>query len=190
MAGIAAGGGMITAWQGWLLLLVLAGLWTLGAHNRVTALKSALVACWSQVDAALQTRGQLLATLLPRLAEPLAGESAAIDAVAQAQAELQAAATTLGRAPLAVEAATELGKADAVLAAVLVRVLALVGRQPQLLADAEVAAAMQGLQALPPRLQFARQLFNEAGEAYNLATTQFPTRLLGSLLRFGRAGRL
>jgi len=177
------------AWWVWLVLLAVLGLWTLGAHNRVMSLKAALVACWAQVDAALQARAQLLGSLLPRLAEPLAGETAAIDAVVQAQAQVQAAAAALSRSPLAVDTAAELGKADAVLVAVLVRVLALVDRQPALLADAEVAAALSSLQALPPRLQFARQLFNEAGEAYNLATTQFPTRLLVSLLRFGRAGR-
>jgi hypothetical protein len=33
-------------------------------------------------------------------------------------------------------------------------------------------------------------MFNDAGAVYNLATEQFPTRLLGSLFRFGRAGRL
>ena len=185
---------MSEAWLAWLLLLlaVLAvlGLWTLGAHNRIISLKTALVACWSQVDAALQARGQTLGSLLPRLTEPLAGETAAIDAVAQAQTLVQVAAAVLSRSPLAVDAVADLGKADAVLSAVLVRVLALVERRPELLADAEVAAALRSLQELPPRLQFARQLFNEAGEDYNLATTQFPTRWLSSLLRFGRAGHL
>ena len=181
---------MSDAWWAWFLLLAVLGLWTLGAHNRVTSLKTALVGCWLQVDAALQARAQVLAALLPRLTEPLADESAAIDAVAQAQTQVQVAVAALNRSLLAVDAVADLGKADAVLSAVLVRVLALIERKPELLADAEVAAALRSLQELPPRLQFARQMFSEAGAAYNLATTQFPTRLLGSLLRFGRAGRL
>jgi len=33
-------------------------------------------------------------------------------------------------------------------------------------------------------------VFNEAALAYDQAVQQFPTRLLGSVFRFGRAGRL
>ncbi len=181
---------MSGGWLFWFVLLGVLGLWTLGAHNRVTSLKAALVAAWVQVDAALQARSQALDELLPRLTEPLASEAAALDAVQQAQAQVLAAAAALAKVPLAADAAAELSKADAVLVAVLVRVQALVEQRPALLADAEVAAALRCLKDLPPRLLFARQLFNDAGVAYNLATTQFPTRLLGSLLRFGRAGRL
>ena len=48
----------------------------------------------------------------------------------------------------------------------------------------------QVLRASPARWAFARQVFNDAGSAYNRATAQFPTRLLHSLLRFRQAGRL
>jgi LemA protein len=181
---------MSQATIGWLALLAVLGLWMLGAHNRVTGLKAAVLAAWTQVEAALQARGQALAVLLPRVAEPLASESAAIDAVANALVQVQAAVDQVRRAPLAIDAVADLGKADAVLAAVLVRLVALVEQRPELLADTTLAGALQALREAPPRLVFARQLFNEAGSAYNAATTQFPTRLLASMLRFGQAGRL
>jgi len=175
------------AWGG---LLAVLGLWTLGAHNRITALRAAVLAAWAQVDAALQARGQALGALLDAVAEPLASEAAARDAVAQAQAQVQAAADAVRRKPVAADTVAELSKADAVLGAVLVRLLALVEQQPALQADLAVAEPLRALRELPARLGFARQVFNEAGAAYNQATTQFPTRLLGSLLRFGQAGRL
>lgn len=175
------------AWAG---LLAVLGLWTLGAHNRITALRAAVLAAWAQVDTALQARGQALAGLLAAAAESLASEAAAVDAVAQAQAQVQQAADAVRRRPVAADTVAELSKADAVLGAVLVRLLALVEQQPALLADAAVAESLKALRELPPRLAFARQMFNDAGAAYNRATTQFPTRLLGSLLRFGQAGRL
>lgn len=174
----------------WLAALLVLGLWMLGAHNRVTALKAAVLAAWTQVDAALQTRAQALTALLAQVAEPLAIEVAAVDAVAGALAQVQTAADAVRRTPLALDAVADLGKADAVLGAVLVRLVALVEQRPELLADDAVATALQALREAPARLAFARQLFNEAGSAYNAATTQFPTRLLGSLLRFGQAGRL
>lgn len=176
--------------SGWALLLAVLVLWTLGAHNRITALKAAVLAAWQQVDAALQVRGRAVTALLGAVTGPLASEVAAMDAVAQAQAQVQAAAEALRRAPVAADAVADLGKADAVLAAVLVRLVALVEQQPALLGDPTVAETLKTLRESPARLAFARQMFNEAGAAYNAATTQFPTRLLGGVLRFGRAGRL
>lgn len=177
----------LLAWAG---LLVVLGLWVLGAHNRVTALRAAVLGAWAQVDTVLQARGQALGALLAVVAEPLAGEAAAVDAVAAAQAQVQIAADALRRSPVDHEAVAELSKADAVLAAVKVRLLSLVEQQTALLADPAVAAPMQVLRDNPARLAFARQVFNEAGSAYNRATEQFPTRLLRALLRFRRAGRL
>lgn len=174
----------------WAAAAAVAGLWVLGAHNRVTGLKSAVLAAWTPVDAALQARGEALSALLAAVAEPLASEAAARDAVALAQAQVQQAAEAVRRRPVAADTVAELSKADAVLGAVLVRLLALVEQHGALLADPAVAGPLKALHALPPRLTFARQVFNEAGAAYNRATGQFPTRLLGSLLRFGQAGRL
>ena len=180
---------MIDAWIWWTGLLAVLGLLVLGAYNRTTALKAAVLAGWATLDAPLKDRAQAVAALLQATAEPLAGEAAARDAVAQALAQTLAAADVVRRAPASADPVADLGKADAVLAAVLVRLVALVEQQPALLIDPAVAEPLQVLKAAPARLAFARQVFNDAGAAYNAATTQFPTRLLGSLLRFGRAGR-
>ena len=85
---------------GWTGLLVVLGLWTLGAHNRVTALRAAILNAWAQVDGVLQARGQALAALLSAVAAPLAAEAAAVDAVLAAQAQVQAATELLRRAPV------------------------------------------------------------------------------------------
>ena len=174
----------------YLALLAVLGLWMLGAHNRVTALRAAVLAAWAAVDQALGRRGQALASLLAAVAQPLASESAALDAVAQAQAQVLAAQDQVRRAPVMHPAVADLSKADAVLAAVLVRLLSLVDQQPALRADETVRNALAGLKEVPAQLAFARQTFNQAGAAYNQATRQFPTRLLRSVLRFGEAGRL
>ncbi len=177
----------LLAWAGVGLML---GLWTLGAHNRVTALRASILGAWTQADAVLQSRGQALAALLAAVAGPLAGEAAAVDAVVAAQAQVQAASDTLRRSPVDHGAVADLSKADAVLAAVLVRLVALVEQQTALLAEPLVAEPLQVLRDCPARWAFARQVFNEAGGDYNRATAQFPTRLLRSLLRFRQAGRL
>ena len=181
-------------WLWWAGLLAVLVLWSLGVHNRVTALKAAVLGAWAQMDALLRERAQALASLLQAVETPLASESAALGAVQAAQAQTVAAADVVRRGPVvsdpAADPVADLAKADAVLAAVMVRLLALVEQQPALLADTAVAGPLAALKALPARLDFARQLFNTASAAYNGATQQFPTRLLRSLLRFGRAGRL
>ena len=174
----------------WIATLAVLALWTLGAHNRITALRAAVLAAWAQLDQALQARDQAMGSLLAAVAQPLATESAALDAVAGAQAQVLTATDALRRRPVAQDTEADLSKADAVLAAVLVRLLALLDQHPALLADEAVKTPLKALKEVPPRLLFARQMFNDAGVAYNHATRQFPTRLLASLLRFGQAGKL
>ena len=53
-----------------------------------------------------------------------------------------------------------------------------------------MAPLVKALREAEPRLGFARQLFNEAVQAYNDAVRLFPTRLLARLFGFGTAGRL
>jgi len=174
----------------WLGLLAVLGLWMLGVYNRVITLRAAILVAWAQVELALGARAQALSALLIAVAEPLASETAAVEAVAAAQAQVLAATEALRRRPVALDTVADLSKADAVLAAVMVRLVALVEQQAALKADEAVMAPLAVLRDLPPRLVFARQMFNDAGSGYNAATRQFPTRLLGSLFGFGHAGRL
>ena len=174
----------------WLVLASVLGLWVLGAYNRTTALRAAILAAWAQIEQALTLRAQALTELLLAVASPLASEAAAIEAVASAQTQVLASTEAMRRRPVAQETVAELSKADAVLAAVLVRLVALIEQQPSLLADPAVHAALQVLRELPPRLAFSRQVFNEAASAYNRGTQQFPTRLLKSVLGFLQAGLL
>ena len=174
----------------WLGLLAVLGLWMLGVYNRITALRATILVAWAQVELALSARAQALSALLAAVAEPLTSETAAVDAVAAAQVQVLAATDALRRRPVAHDTLADLSKADAVLAAVMVRLVALVEQQAALRADPAVQAPLAELRDLPQRLVFARQMFNDTGRAYNAATQQFPTRLLGSLFGFGQAGRL
>lgn len=181
-------------WQGgtlgWIGLLLVMGLWMLGAYNRLTALRAAILAAWTPLEAGYQARTQALEALLARSAEPLAAEHAACDAVAGAQAAVTAAVELVARRPLLASHVTELAKADAVLAAVSLRLLALVQHTDALRGEPEVKDLLRTLKDLKPRVQFARQGFNEAVQRYNAALSQFPTRLLGPVFRFEPGGTL
>jgi LemA protein len=174
-------------WWTW----VLAGLlffWMLGAHNRVVSLRTAIVTAWGQVDAALQTRLQALATLRAAVEPRLVAEQAALDAVAAAQAQLQQAAEALRARPADAAGAEALAKAEAALAPALVRLSSLIEQHADWRDEADVAGPLTTLRELRPRWQFSRQMYNDAVAAYNDAIRQFPTRLLTRVFRFTPAG--
>ena len=173
-----------------LLLIAAAALllsWALGAHNRLVALRNAIIAAWAQVDEPLKRRAAALAALVAGLREHLPDESGALDAALAAQAQLQAAADALGARPALAPRASALSAAEATLSAALSRLLALLEQRSGLASADDLAPHLAALRDAAQRLAFARQLFNDAVRQYNDAAHQFPTRLLARLFGFGAA---
>jgi LemA protein len=164
--------------------------WMVGAYNRLVTLRSAIGSAWQQVGEVLARRGEAVALLAASLREPLAAELGALDALLSAQAQLQAAAMALGARPVAASLAAALTAAEAAWASAASRVLALLEQLPELRAEPGIGPQAAVLVECVARLAFARQLFNEAAQAYNSAARQFPTRLLTRLFGFGTAGRI
>lgn len=179
---------MTVPWWSWVVLALLF-FWMLGAHNRVVALRNAIVTAWSQAEGVLQSRLQALAALREAVEPRLAGERAALDAVATAQAQLQQAVDALRQRPAGEAGAQAVARAEALLVPAQVRLAALVEQQAWR-DEPEVAGPLRTLRELAPRWQFARQMYNDATAAYTTAVRQFPTRLLSRLFRFGPAGSL
>jgi LemA protein len=165
--------------------------WMVGAYNRLVALRNAIGAAWAQVDEQLQRRHGLLQSLLEALRTPLAEEAEALEAMQGALLQLQAAAEAVRARPVVASPTAVLLTAEEVLGGATARLLALLEHHPALRDETpEVAQPLQALKELEPRLTFARQLFNEAAQAYNGAARQFPTSLLTRMYGFGTAGRL
>lgn len=165
--------------------------WMIGAYNRLVALRTAIGAAWAQFEEPLERQRAVIDALLQALAPQLAEDAPALDALRGAMLQVQASAEAVRARPIAAHRMAAFVTAEQVLGAALARVLALLEHHPAL--RDETPAVTQGLQALrdlEPRLTFARQLFNEAAQAYNDAARQWPTRLLTHLFGFGTAGRL
>ena len=176
-----------------LLLIAAAALlvfWVLGAHNRLVALRNAIIAAWAQVDEPLKRRAVALAALVDGLRRHLPDESGALDATLAAQSQLKAAADALGARPAQAPRASALSAAEATLSAALSRLLALLEQRSGLAGADDLAPHVAALGDATRRLAFARQLFNDAVRQYNEAAHQFPTRLLAGLFGFGAAGPL
>lgn len=175
---------------GWLAAAAVLGFWMLGAYNRVTALRAAMVSAWQQLDALIQARQQTIGSLLDAVEPALVGERSALDAMVGAQVQVATAAELVRRRPAPEEAMAVLAKAEVSIVAALARIVALVDHHGELKHDASVAPHLLSLTELGARDRFARQAFNEAARAYNHAIDQFPTRLLTRAFGFERAGVL
>jgi LemA protein len=163
--------------------------WMVGAYNRLVALRNAIATAWGQIDEQLKRRHAALPPLVAALAEPLAGERHALDAVLAAQQQLQAAADAVRSGPVNPLTTASLTTAERVLASALARLQALLAQQPQLQAG-EVERLMHELADADQRLGFARQAFNAAVDDYNAAARQFPTRIVARVFGLGFAGRV
>ena len=170
------------------MLLAVLFFWMLGAHNRVVALRTAIVTAWGQVETTLQDRLQALATLRAAVDPRLPNEQAALDAVSNAQALLLQAGNALGSRPTDPAGAESLARAEAALAPALVRLSSLIEQHADWRDEPDVAGPLATLRELAPRWQFVRQMYNDAATAYNAAIRQFPTRLLTRVFRFTPAG--
>lgn len=175
---------------GWIALVVVLGLWVLGAYNRIIALRGSLSAAWQQFDVVLRQRQQAIGALMEQISESMPGERAALDAVVAGQVQVATAAEVLARKPGSADTAAVMARAEGALAAALSRLVALIEHHPELMAQDEVRAPLATLGEVKPALDFTRKRFNEDAERYNAAIEQFPTRLLNQLFRFERAGTL
>ena len=176
-----------------LLLIALAALlvfWSLGAHNRLVALRNAIVSACAQIDEPLQRRGAALRALADALRTALPDEGGAFDALDATQTRLLATAEALRARPALATHAAAFSGAETALAAAQARVLALLEQHRELAGDATLAPHLAALRDATQRLGFARQLFNDAVHHYNQAARQFPARALAALLGFGPAGTL
>jgi LemA protein len=176
-----------------LLLLAVAAVlvfWTVGAYNRLVALRNAIAEAWAKVDEALRQRQAAATPLLAALREPLAAEQGALDAWLAASTEAAQAAAQMASKPVVQAHAQAWAAAEAAQAAAASRVFALLEQQNELRLQEPVATQALAWRDAMKRLGFARQLFNETTAPYNEALRAFPTRLLVGMFRFGPAGRV
>lgn len=175
------------------VLLALAAVlmfWTVGAYNRLVALRNAIAGAWAKVDEAQRQRRAAADPLLAALREPLAAEQGALDALQSALVETAHAAATMGARPVVRAHAQAWVAAETALSAAASRVFALLEQHTELRQQEAVASNVLAWLEASKRLRFARQLFNETATPYDEAIAAFPTRLLVQLFRFGAAGRL
>lgn len=177
---------------GWAAIAVTALLffWSVGAHNRLLALRQAVGAAFAELDQHLKDRNEVSDKLVAAVAPHLPNEQATFDALANAQAEALRAALAARGKPWSPEPVGALAVATALQASALTRLTSLLDHQTELRSEAGVDALIDELKLIERQRAFARQVFNHAVSQYNEALHQFPTRILAGLYGFAEARSL
>jgi LemA protein len=185
---------MTTHWLFQLALLAVVLFWIVGAYNRLVRLRNAIVSAWEQIVAALVRRSEAMQATVDAVRGQLGAEGATLQALVDADARQRSAADGVRVARARIADVSAWVGAEAALASPASRLRALIELQPALIHESDdgprLAAALAAWREAEPRIQFARQGFNDAVDRYNKAIHQWPTRLIASPLGFRSAGRV
>jgi LemA protein len=157
------------------LALVLGGCEFVGERNKLAVEKEAITGQWSQVDADLQRR----ADLIPNLVETVKGyakeETTVVQSVANARAALLGAKSPQDK----IDANNQLTGA-------LGRLLVVVENYPNLKANENFRQLQFQLEGTENRILQSRRRYNEAVQKYNTDLSLFPANVVGSIAGFQR----
>jgi len=155
--------------------IVLGGCGFVGARNKLATEREAISGQWSQVDADLQRR----ADLIPNLVETVKGyakeETGVVQSVANARAALGGARTPEDK----IQANNQLDGA-------LSRLLVVVENYPNLKANENFRQLQFELAGTENRILQSRRRYNEAVQTYNTDLSLFPANVVASISGFQR----
>lgn len=144
-------------------LVLLAGVWILSQHTGLVALNEVVKQDWTDLDAQLRRRADLIPDLLSAVKSYIPEEEGVFTAIADASGKLAVAASPEAKA-----------EADAELAAGLGRLLAVVESCPELTADENFFRLRKELADVERSIDDARRNYNEHVDLYNMCIGQFP----------------
>ena len=163
--------------HGTILLVVLAALALGGCnlYNGLVGRSEGVDAAWSDINAMLQRRADLVPNLVATVKGYAAHEEAVFAEVSEARAKLAGA-----RAP------AEAAEADAALSGVLGRLLAVAEAYPELKANENFLRLQDELAGTENRIAVARKDYNALVKAYNGAIRRLPASLVAGALGFDK----
>jgi LemA protein len=159
------------------VLVIILGLWVMGAYNGLNRLDQDVRAKWGQVENVYQRR----ADLVPNLVETVKGaanfEKSTYTAVTEARAkvgQVQIGADVINNP----EAFAKFEQAQGELSSALSRLLVAVEAYPDLKATQNFRDLQVQLEGTENRITQERRVFNESAQAFNTKRMSFPTVII------------
>jgi LemA protein len=164
-------------------LLTLAALFTLGGcgYNELQTKEEAVFKAWSDIEATLQRRGDLIPNLVETVKGYAKHEAQTLEAVINARAK--ATSVTLRPDELGNAAAmAKFQEAQGGLSTALGRLMVVAEQYPDLKANQNFLDLQTQLEGTENRINVARQRYNKMVEEFNGAIRMFPASLTNKFL--------
>jgi LemA protein len=164
------------------LSLLMAVLWLLAGcgYNTLIEKEEAVKKAWSDIDATLQRRADLIPNLVETVKGYASHEKETLQAVIEARAKatsVQISANDLGNA----QAMGQYLEAQGGLTSALARLMVVVERYPELKANQNFLDLQNQLEGTENRINVARQRYNAAVADFNAMVRKLPYKITNSL---------
>ena len=153
------------------VIVLLGGCYIIGQRNALIGLDEDVNEAWSNIDADLQRRNDLIPNLVATVKGYATHEEEVFTGIADARSKL-AGATTM----------QEKAEADATLTAGLGRLLAIAENYPELKANEGFLRLQDELAGTENRIKVTRKRYNEGVKKFNRSIRQFPGSLFAGNL--------
>ncbi|MEO6034790.1 MAG: LemA family protein [Verrucomicrobiota bacterium] len=154
-------------------VVLLVGLWLMGAYNTLVRLRQAVKNAWAQIDVQLKRRHDLIPNLVNTVKGYATHEKSTLEAVINARA--RATSVTVPADKI---------KTERELSGALGRLLAVAESYPDLKANQNFLSLQSELASTEDRIAFSRQAYNDSATQLNTAVQSFPTVLIAGIFGF------
>ncbi len=157
-------------------VLVLTGLWLVGAYNGLVTLRNRTKEAWSDIDVQLKRRHDLIPNLLESVKGFMTHERTLLENITKARSTAMTAQASGNT--------TELGKAETALSSMMGSLRVAVEAYPDLKANQNMAQLMDELSDTENKIQASRRFYNGQVRDFNTKMEHFPTNMIASSLNF------
>jgi len=159
----------------------------ISVYNRLTILRNRYKNAYSQIDAQLKRRYDLIPNLVETVKGYMGHERATLEAVINARNVAVVANRMAWANPGDANVMRSLGSAETELSGTLLRLFALSETYPDLKANQTTMNLQKELTSTENKIVFARRAFNDSVRYYNTARQIFPNVLCANMLGFTEA---
>jgi LemA protein len=156
-------------------------------YNSLVTFRNRYKNSFSQIDVQLKRRYDLIPNLVETAKGYMKYERETLEAVINARNSALSASQKASGNPGDPAAMKDLAGAETLLTGTLGRLFALAENYPDLKANENMLQLQEELTSTENRVAFARQAFNDAVTAYNIACEKFPHSSIASMFNFSMA---
>ena len=157
-------------------IVVVIGLWLMGAYNVLVRLRNQVKNAWSQIDVQLKRRHDLIPNLMETAKGYMKHERETLENITKAR-NLAQQATGVG----------EQAKAETQLSQAMSNFFLVVENYPDLKANENFLSLQEELTSTENKIGFARQFYNDETMKFNTKIEVFPSNIVAGAFSFKQA---